>query len=60
MEEKTRVDRSHTCVQKVACCRVRIVLPFGLGYYRGTRKAGAYQDDPVRPSADIHRLQGHV
>ncbi|KAH9995468.1 hypothetical protein BJV77DRAFT_1093431 [Russula vinacea] len=48
----------NTCGSKVACCRVRIVLPFGLGYYRGTRKTGAYQDDPVRPSADIHRLQG--
>jgi hypothetical protein len=43
-------------VQKVARSHVRVVLPFGFKYHRGTRKTGPYQDDPVRSSADSHRL----
>ena len=49
-----------THVQKVACCRVGVVLPSGFRHYRATLQTGRYQHGLVKPFADFLDLQARV
>jgi hypothetical protein len=51
------VVQSHTCMQKVAWCHVRNVLPSGFRHYRGTQQTRRYQDGLVKSFADSLQLQ---